>query len=270
MIKAGSFDSQSFNPIFFFFREPTHRMSSFCGQPIGWTPLGDQYDAGPAPKPSQGSLDSPFSSSSSFSHPNSRPPRSCQSTRRQHEPGWVARPRNAFIIFRCDYSQIHRRRGRRVRRPPGTPSTDPSLSKRAAAAWKLMTAEEKEPYRIRAEQERDDHVRNNPDYRFRPQRHPGAILKTRDRLQSPVTSLADGNVCPSTESIAPPELSTVSSVSSPTNMPSPTVGGSQSDVSYEGRHSSNLSTRWIHPIACIMSASTSDSVKLPVEVNHVF
>jgi hypothetical protein len=210
-------------------------MSLYCGQLIGWNPSpeGVRYDTGPASVSGRGSLNSPFSTSP-HSHLNSRPFRSsCQGTRRQHEPGWVARPRNAFIIFRCDYSQIHRRRGRRIRRPPGVPSTDPSLSKRAATAWKQMTAEEKEPYRIRAEQERDEHVRNNPDYRFRPQRHPGSV---------------------------------------PRSSPSPTAitRGLQSDVDYEGQYSSSPSTRWIHPIACNISASSSDGIKLPVEVTYTF
>ncbi|KAF9453681.1 hypothetical protein P691DRAFT_651203, partial [Macrolepiota fuliginosa MF-IS2] len=80
----------------------------------------------------------------------------------------VARPRNAFIIFRCEYSQTHSRQGRRIRRPPGT-STEPTLSKRAAIAWSQMTKEEKGPYKLRAEEERNEHARRYPDYRFRPQ-----------------------------------------------------------------------------------------------------
>src|SRR6266550_2637147 len=46
---------------------------------------------------------------------------------------WVARPRNAFIIFRCQYVRRHSRMGRRAR-GTGAPA-EKSLSKRAAEAW---------------------------------------------------------------------------------------------------------------------------------------
>ncbi|KAG6856736.1 hypothetical protein H0H87_001336 [Tephrocybe sp. NHM501043] len=96
-------------------------------------------------------------------------------------PGFVPRPRNPFIIFRCEYSQLHTKKGKRVRRPPGT-STEKTLSKRAAEAWHLLSAPEKYRYRVLADLEKEEHTRAHPNYRFRPkkralvQKHKSAAL----------------------------------------------------------------------------------------------
>lgn len=266
MIKAGS-ALECFNRSLFI--GPTCRMSTFCGQLVGWSPSVNQDQYGGSytrmvQEPSQAFPNSPSSVSSSFSDPDSRPIRSsCPSTRRPHEPGWVARPRNAFIVFRCDYSQTHRRKGRRIRRPPGIHSTEPSLSKRAAMAWKQMTPEEKEPYMIRAEQEREEHMRRNPDYRFRPQRQPGTGPKSRYKLRLTLEPVTDEKVRPPTNCGASCELPTVSTASTPTSWPSSTAGGSQSGVHSEGQHLSISSTRWIQPIACGVSAAPADGAEIP-------
>ncbi|KAF5349525.1 hypothetical protein D9756_008991 [Leucocoprinus leucothites] len=143
-------------------------------QPLGWTPLVDEdfqhVDSMDTYQGYSRSV-SPLSTSSSYSDNDQNHPRNTSNNRRQHDPAWVARPRNAFIIFRCEYSQIHCRQGPRIRRPPGT-STEPTLSKRAAIAWSQMSSEEKAPYKIRAEKERTDHAHKYPEYRFRPQRRP--------------------------------------------------------------------------------------------------
>lgn len=87
---------------------------------------------------------------------------------RRGDPEWVARPRNPFIIFRCEYSQRNSRGdGKRIRRAPGAP-IEPSLSKRAAEAWHELPAEEKERFKKLADLEREEHTRLHPLYRFRP------------------------------------------------------------------------------------------------------
>ncbi|KAF8655834.1 hypothetical protein AX16_002918 [Volvariella volvacea WC 439] len=83
------------------------------------------------------------------------------------DPAWVARPRNPFIIFRCEYSQTHCREGKRIRRPPGAPP-EKSLSKRAAEAWYVLPEEEKMKYKELADIEREEHAKMYPQYRFRP------------------------------------------------------------------------------------------------------
>ncbi|KAA1477712.1 hypothetical protein DENSPDRAFT_787067, partial [Dentipellis sp. KUC8613] len=87
------------------------------------------------------------------------------------DPSWVPRPRNAFIIFRCDYAREHAR-DVVVASPSSSIPSDKTLSKRAAEAWKRLPAEQKEEYKGRAEQEKDEHARQNPHYRFKPMRRP--------------------------------------------------------------------------------------------------
>lgn len=98
------------------------------------------------------------------------------------DPLWVARPRNAFIIFRCEYAQRHSRMGRRARRT-GAP-TEKSLSKRAAEAWHQLSHEEKHHFKALADQERVEHARLYPYYRFRPVKRPSSKRSPHPRVAS--------------------------------------------------------------------------------------
>jgi len=87
---------------------------------------------------------------------------------RLRDPDWVPRPRNAFIIFRCEYSRKHAR-------DPSDSSdrssrSDKTLSKRAGEEWRRLSPAEREQYKILAEQEKAAHALQNPDYRFKPVR----------------------------------------------------------------------------------------------------
>jgi hypothetical protein len=89
---------------------------------------------------------------------------------RLRDPDWVPRPRNAFIIFRCEYSRKHAR-------DPSDSSDrssrcDKTLSKRAGEEWRRLSAAEREQYKVLAEQEKLTHALQNPDYRFKPMRRP--------------------------------------------------------------------------------------------------
>jgi hypothetical protein len=89
---------------------------------------------------------------------------------RLRDPEWVPRPRNAFIIFRCEYSRKHA--------PDPSDSSDRSsrgdktLSKRAGEEWRRLSSAEREQYKVLAEQEKVAHALQNPDYRFKPVRRP--------------------------------------------------------------------------------------------------
>ncbi|KAH9842501.1 uncharacterized protein C8Q71DRAFT_853049 [Rhodofomes roseus] len=85
---------------------------------------------------------------------------------RERDPSWVPRPPNAFIIFRVEYSRKHAQANR-----DRAPTPEKTLSKRAAEAWKALSAQEKAPYKQRAEQERLDHAERHPHYRYKPRRH---------------------------------------------------------------------------------------------------
>jgi hypothetical protein len=84
----------------------------------------------------------------------------------ERDPSWVPRPRNAFIIFRCEYSREHS--GVAAGATATTPQSDKTLSKRAAEAWKQLPPSERERYKDLANKEKEEHARLNPNYRFRP------------------------------------------------------------------------------------------------------
>lgn len=104
------------------------------------------------------------------------------------DPLWVARPRNAFIIFRCEYAQRHSRMGRRTRRTSAP--AEKSLSKRAAEAWHQLSNEEKRHFKDLADQERIEHARLYPYYRFRPVKRPSPKRSPHPRVVS-VTNLLE-------------------------------------------------------------------------------
>jgi hypothetical protein len=123
------------------------------------------------------------SSSVDGSHTDPYPPFSSSDRRairnRQRDPDWVPRPRNAFIIFRCEYSRKHARDSNDT--SDKSSRSDKTLSKRAAEEWRCLSAEEREQYKILAMQEKAAHALQNPDYRFKPVRRtpPGVASRIR-------------------------------------------------------------------------------------------
>ncbi|KAI0303333.1 hypothetical protein B0F90DRAFT_1667253 [Multifurca ochricompacta] len=93
---------------------------------------------------------------------------------RLRDPDWVPRPRNAFIIFRCEYSRKHARDPNDASDKSGR--SDKTLSKRAGEEWRCLSAAEREQYKVLAEQEKATHALQNPDYRFKPVRRPPSVM----------------------------------------------------------------------------------------------
>ncbi|KAI0035022.1 high mobility group box domain-containing protein, partial [Vararia minispora EC-137] len=77
-------------------------------------------------------------------------------------PGYIKRPRNSFIIFRCDYVQRHRGTS------PPTGEKYMRLSKRASEAWRKLNRQERAVYVRLSELEKEEHARQHPDYVYRP------------------------------------------------------------------------------------------------------
>ncbi|EPQ58708.1 hypothetical protein GLOTRDRAFT_127199 [Gloeophyllum trabeum ATCC 11539] len=75
----------------------------------------------------------------------------------------IPRPRNEFIIFRCEYARAHAAHG-------AAPITTKSLSLRAAEAWRRLPPPRRAHYRALAAREKEEHERKYPDYRYRPDR----------------------------------------------------------------------------------------------------
>ncbi|KAG0694644.1 hypothetical protein DFH29DRAFT_959227 [Suillus ampliporus] len=99
---------------------------------------------------------------------------------RSRDPSWIPRPRNAFIIFRCEYSRKHSQAAQDGDEESESQNpTAKTLSKRAAEAWKQLSASEKDRYKVLADKEREEHARLYPHYRFRPMRRQISGLKKR-------------------------------------------------------------------------------------------
>lgn len=120
------------------------------------------------------SLPSLYAGPSSFPFPKPSSPRIESATayqRRLKDPEHVPRPRNAFIIFRCDFTQKYLANGGSERAAETEKS---SLSKRAGEAWNNEKPETKRYYKRLADEERTRHRISHPDYRFRPKRQKSA------------------------------------------------------------------------------------------------
>ena len=124
---------------------------------------------------------------SSFSFPKPPSPRFEPATvhqRRLKDPGHVARPRNAFIIYRCEFIHKYLASGGSER---ASDTEGKSLSRRAGEAWGNEKPETQQYYKKLAEEERARHRINHPDYRFRPRRQKpsGGRRSSKRRANSP-------------------------------------------------------------------------------------
>lgn len=86
--------------------------------------------------------------------------RKTKSHARRQKPGHVPRPRNAFILFRCDF--VHQRV------PNDIISDHRDLSRLAGCMWRKMSDEQKRPWFEKAEEEKLYHSRIFPSYRYAP------------------------------------------------------------------------------------------------------
>ncbi|KAF8269577.1 hypothetical protein EI94DRAFT_1681655 [Lactarius quietus] len=92
--------------------------------------------------------------------PASQPPAKKSHARKQPE-GHIPRPRNAFILFRCDFVA-------QKKIPASVEPDHRNISRIVGRVWKAMSAEERRPWVEEAKKERETHKRLYPQYRYSP------------------------------------------------------------------------------------------------------
>jgi hypothetical protein len=167
-------------------------------------------------------------SSVSFPEPaSSRSEPANVNQRRLKDAERVRRPRNSFIIFRCDFTEKYLASGGSER---ASDTGGGSLSMRAGEAWRNAEPETKRYYKELAEEERAQHRIAHPDYRFRPKRKKPAgrrrSPKKRARSPHPKRSAGRSSSVSSVDQLSQNDPLRIQTITVPTSSSSSTLSQS--------------------------------------------
>jgi len=117
----------------------------------------------------------PAFSRNAIPEPTYVPPDPTKKSHARRQPhGHIARPRNAFILFRCDFV-------RQKKVPSDVENDHRNISRIAGSVWREMTMEDKAPWVKMADTEKQVHMKLNPGYRYGPGIGSTTTLKRRKR-----------------------------------------------------------------------------------------
>lgn len=127
--------------------------------------------------------------------------RKTKSHARKQNPGHVPRPRNAFILFRCNFVK--------QRVPDDVVSDHRDISRLAGCMWRTMSDEQKRPWFEKAEIEKQYHLQMHPTYRFAPERgsQPKRLYQRKKPPVSEEILLLDPRSVVESRAVSPPRRS---------------------------------------------------------------